>query len=193
MVRENWVLLEFEFYSVVLYLRQLDAGFSPPRPGFSTGWMQVGLVGKKSRWSRIFSEFFAFPLTVIMIPHSSVTAPWGVRSPDQAAHYHTLGRKLRALSLTLHVAGLGVKVLLNVFHAVHCSYVDGFSIVLRVPTYTTFGSFLYACPQLNGCHTKYEHRMRSCVVLSCNSHFPRCFLKLRKTLKITVALSYIFL
>jgi hypothetical protein len=32
-------------------------------------------------------------------------------SPDQAAHYRTLGTKLGASSLTRHLAGLGVKVL----------------------------------------------------------------------------------
>jgi hypothetical protein len=31
-------------------------------------------------------------------------------SPDQAAHYHSLGPKLGTSSLILHLAGLGVKV-----------------------------------------------------------------------------------
>jgi hypothetical protein len=30
-------------------------------------------------------------------------------SPDQAAHYHTLGPKLGASSLTRHLAGIGPK------------------------------------------------------------------------------------
>jgi hypothetical protein len=33
-------------------------------------------------------------------------------SPEQAAHYHTLGAKLGASSLTWHFAGLGVKVMM---------------------------------------------------------------------------------
>jgi hypothetical protein len=42
-------------------------------------------------------------------PYSSITATWGVDGSDKAAHYHTLGPKLGASSLTRHLVGLGVK------------------------------------------------------------------------------------
>jgi hypothetical protein len=43
-------------------------------------------------------------------PYSSITAPRGVRYPDQPAHYNTWVPKVGASYLTRHLAGLGVKV-----------------------------------------------------------------------------------
>jgi hypothetical protein len=61
---------------------------------------------------QVFFEFFHFPPLIIVPPSlhtSSITAPRGVRhSPDQAAHYHTLGTKAGASHLTRHLAGLEV-------------------------------------------------------------------------------------
>jgi hypothetical protein len=37
-------------------------------------------------------------------------------SPDQAAHYRTLGPKLGTSSLTQHLTGLGTKVFLSYRH-----------------------------------------------------------------------------
>jgi hypothetical protein len=54
-----------------------------------------------------------FPLLVIITPllHTNLSPPHEVcNSPDQAAHYHTLGPKLGASSLTRHLAGLGLMV-----------------------------------------------------------------------------------
>jgi hypothetical protein len=45
-------------------------------------------------------------------------------SPDQAAHYQTLGSKLAASSLTRHLAGLGVKV---VYWFIRFLYDESFS------------------------------------------------------------------
>jgi hypothetical protein len=60
-------------------------------------------------WSRFFSKFFSFPLLIIIPPllHTRLPPPHEVcNSPDQGAHYHTLGPKLGASSLTWHLAGL---------------------------------------------------------------------------------------
>jgi hypothetical protein len=63
---------------------------------------------------QVFLRFFYFsPANHHYIaPHSSITVPRGVDSPDQATHYHTLGTKLEASSLMWRLAGLGVKVVL---------------------------------------------------------------------------------
>jgi hypothetical protein len=66
-------------------------------------------------WSRFFSDFFGFPLLLVISPllHTHLSQPHKVCSrPDQAAHYHTLGPKLRASSLTWHLDDLEVKVVL---------------------------------------------------------------------------------
>jgi hypothetical protein len=71
--------------------------------------------GGRSGWdySRFVSQFFGAPLLIIIPPllHTHLSPPYEVcDSPDQAAHYHTLGPKLGAASLTRHLAGLGVKL-----------------------------------------------------------------------------------
>jgi hypothetical protein len=60
-----------------------------------------------------FSPFLCSPPLITISPflHTHLSPPHEVcDSPDQAAHYHTLGAKLGASSLTQHLAGLGVKV-----------------------------------------------------------------------------------
>jgi hypothetical protein len=73
---------------------------------------------KKWHWNRFFSEFISFPLLIIIPPllHTHLSPPHEVRdSPDQTAHYHTLGPKLGASSLTQHSAGLRVKFRLQIY------------------------------------------------------------------------------
>jgi len=48
----------------VLWLRQLVAGLSPRRPGFSLRLVHVGLVGTQWHWNRFFSKNFSFSLSV---------------------------------------------------------------------------------------------------------------------------------
>jgi hypothetical protein len=94
------------------------ASFSPRIPGFSAEWLQVRFVFDEVAYSfrSFLSCFFCLPLGIIIHPllhplvHTHVSPPHEVfDSPDQAAHYHIIGRKLGASSLTRHVAGLGVK------------------------------------------------------------------------------------
>jgi hypothetical protein len=59
------------------------------------------------------SPIASVPLLITIPPlvHTYLSPPHEVHdSPDQAAHYHTLGPKLVASSLTRHLAGLGVKI-----------------------------------------------------------------------------------
>jgi hypothetical protein len=66
--------------------------------------------------SMLFFEFLSFLLKTIIPPllHTHLSPPQEeCDSPDQATHYHTLGAKLGASSLTRHLAGLGVKVVLD--------------------------------------------------------------------------------
>jgi hypothetical protein len=52
---------------------------------------------------QVFSEFFGFPplITIPPLLHTYLSPPHEVcDSPEQAAHYHTLGLKLEASSLT---------------------------------------------------------------------------------------------
>jgi hypothetical protein len=68
----------------------------------------VGFVVDKVHRERSFSEFFGFSCeynsTVAVRTHLS--PPHEVcDSPEQAVHYHTLGTKLGASSLTRHLAG----------------------------------------------------------------------------------------
>jgi hypothetical protein len=53
-------------------------------------------------------ERVSFPSLIIIPPFLHEVCD----SPDQAAHYHTLGPKFGASFLTGHLAGLGVKVVL---------------------------------------------------------------------------------
>jgi hypothetical protein len=66
---------------------------------------------------QVFLRVFRFSL-LINVPklfHTHVPTPHDVcDSPDQAAHYHTLGPNLRASSLTRQKVRLGVKVVLVV-------------------------------------------------------------------------------
>lgn len=55
-------------------------------------------------------EFFGFPPLIIITPPSLPHKECDI--PDQAAHYHTLSPKLGASFLSLHLAGLRVKVVL---------------------------------------------------------------------------------
>jgi hypothetical protein len=63
----------------------------------------------------VFLLVLSFPLLITIPPllYTHLSPPHEVcDSPDQAAHYHTLGAKLGASSLTRHWAGLGAKVAL---------------------------------------------------------------------------------
>jgi hypothetical protein len=73
----------------------------------------IEILGGRSYTTAVFSpEFFSFSPVIIIPPllctHLSLREVCVVH--DQAAHYHTLGLKLGASSLTQHLAGLGVKV-----------------------------------------------------------------------------------
>jgi hypothetical protein len=61
----------------------------------------------KWHWGRFFSEFFGFPYQYhSTIAPTHLSSPHEVsNSPDQAAHYHTLGPKLGASSVTRQLAG----------------------------------------------------------------------------------------
>jgi hypothetical protein len=61
----------------------------------------------------VFLRVLPFPplITIPPLLHTHLSPPHAVcDSPDQAEHYHTLGPKLRASSLTRHLPGLEVKV-----------------------------------------------------------------------------------
>jgi hypothetical protein len=62
--------------------------------------------------------------SVLIIPpllYTHLSLPHEMRaSPDQAAHYHTLGPKLGASSLTEHVAYLGVNVVILNHYRKNC-------------------------------------------------------------------------
>jgi hypothetical protein len=76
----------------------------------------------KWQWNRILSDFLGFPMLINTshVLHTHLSLPQEVC--DEAAHYHTHGPKLRASSLTRHLAGLGVKI--SSFHVyvigLHC-------------------------------------------------------------------------
>jgi hypothetical protein len=60
-------------------------------------------------------------ITISSLLHTHLSPPHAVcDSPDQAAHYHTLGTKLGASALTRHLAGLGVKVVLDYIFNYFC-------------------------------------------------------------------------
>jgi len=65
----------------VPWLRRLVAGFSPQRPGFAPGSVDMGVWWMKWHWNRFFSEFFGFPLSVSFhrgCPYSYII--WGMNS-----------------------------------------------------------------------------------------------------------------
>jgi hypothetical protein len=65
--------------------------------------------------SRFSCEFLGFPLLLIIqsLLYTDLSLPHEVcDSLDQVAHYHTLGPKLQASSLTWHMAVLRVSVVL---------------------------------------------------------------------------------
>jgi hypothetical protein len=84
-----------------------------PETRFQSRVTSSAIHDGRSDSSRFFSEFFGFPLLIFILPllHTHLSPPHEVcDSLDQTAHYHTLGPKLGASSLTGHLAGLGVKV-----------------------------------------------------------------------------------
>jgi hypothetical protein len=85
-----------------------DAGLSPQRPVFMPRWVHVGFVMDKVALRQVFLQVLWFNTVNIIPPllHTHLSPPYEVcNSPDQAAHYHTLGHKLGASSLTRHLAG----------------------------------------------------------------------------------------
>jgi hypothetical protein len=65
-----------------------------------------GICGRQSGTGTVFSPACLYST---IAPYSSTTAHEVCDSSDQAAHYHTLGLKLGALSLTQHLVDLGAK------------------------------------------------------------------------------------
>jgi hypothetical protein len=66
-------------------------------------WLQVRSLVDKWHWSRFSPQLFCFPplITIPPLLHNHLSPPHEVcDSPDQAAHYHSLGPKLGASSLT---------------------------------------------------------------------------------------------
>jgi hypothetical protein len=87
--------------------KQLDSGFSPRRPGFSTSWLQARFIISEVAFEQIF-------LLLIVIPpllRTHLSPPHEVcDSCDQASLYHTLGPTLGASSLIQHLLALWLKV-----------------------------------------------------------------------------------
>jgi hypothetical protein len=57
---------------------------------------------------QVFLQLLGFPLLIIIPPwlHTQLSPHHKMYdNPDQAAHYHTVGPKLEASSLTQHLAG----------------------------------------------------------------------------------------
>jgi hypothetical protein len=89
-------------------LKPLVAGLSPRRRGFLPGPVHVGFVVDKVALGHFFIRFLRFSPVSIIPPllHTHLSPPHVVcDSCDQAPHYHTLGPKLGASSLTRHLAG----------------------------------------------------------------------------------------
>jgi hypothetical protein len=88
------------------------------RPGFNSAWFQVRLMLNEVALEQVSLRVLQFPPLIIIPPllHTHLSPPHAVcDSPDQAAYHHTLGAKLGASSLTRHLAGLRVKVVLVLF------------------------------------------------------------------------------
>jgi hypothetical protein len=71
-----------------------------------------GFCGGQVALGRVSPSSSVFLLLVITPPllHTQLTPPHDVcDSPEQATHYHTIGQKLTALSLTRHLVGLRPK------------------------------------------------------------------------------------
>jgi hypothetical protein len=86
------------------WLKRLVAGLSLLRPGS----IQVGFVVDKVALDQVFLRVLRFSPVNIIPPllHIHLSPPHEVcYSSDQAAHYHHLGPKLGASSLTRHLAG----------------------------------------------------------------------------------------
>jgi hypothetical protein len=83
---------------VVLWLKRLVAGLSSRWPGFAPGSVPVGFVVDKVALGHV--------IVIPLLLHTHLSPPHEVcDSSDQAEHYHTLGPKLGASTLTLHLAG----------------------------------------------------------------------------------------
>jgi hypothetical protein len=71
-------------------------------------------VVKEVKIEQFFSSkflFFVLLITHLAVLHNHLSPPHEVcDSPDVAAHYHTVGHMLGVSSLTVHLAGLGVKI-----------------------------------------------------------------------------------
>jgi hypothetical protein len=113
-------------------LKRLIACLSPRRPGFALGAVHVVFVVDKVALSRLFSEFFRFPpvtqySTIVLSP--SIIEHEVCDSPDQAAHYNTLGQKLGASALTRHLDYPGVRYYYHYYYNKFRSRVSSGSIV----------------------------------------------------------------
>jgi hypothetical protein len=89
----------------VSWLRRLVAGLSPRRPGFAPGSVHVGILVDKLALRQVLLRVLRFsPANIIPpLPHIHLSPPHEVfDSSDQVAHYHHLGPKLGASSLTRH-------------------------------------------------------------------------------------------
>jgi hypothetical protein len=84
-----------------------DARLSPRSPGFAPGSVCMGFLVDTVALGQVFLRVRFCPVNVIpCLLRTHLSQPHEVcDSPDQAAHYHALGPKLGASSLTRHLAG----------------------------------------------------------------------------------------
>jgi hypothetical protein len=113
----------------------LVCGLSPRRSGFTPGSVHMGFVVDKVALRKAFLRVLLFsPVSIIsplLIIHLS--PPHEVcDSPDQVAHYHNLGPKLGASSLTRLLAGTEERTIIFIlFYIYLTSFGCGIRLVLR--------------------------------------------------------------
>jgi hypothetical protein len=95
----------------VPWLKRLVAGLSSRRPAFVPGSVHVAFAVAEMALGQVYLRVIRFfPVNIIPpLLHTHLSQPHEVyNSPEQAAHYHTLGPKLGASFLTGHLAVLFV-------------------------------------------------------------------------------------